>query len=327
MSKTDRTARLVRVIHMIHRSHHGLSAKEIAAECEVHLRTTYRDIQTLECEIGVPLWPDGAKYRIMDGFFLPPVQFSLPEAMTIFLAARLMLQHTHRHDPNIDTTFQKLNSIVPSPLKEQIRNTMEWMQKLPMDDHYLRILATLSGAWARQRTVRMQYHTFGREKPTERSIDPYFVEPVAADHSSYVMGYCHRTQEIRTFKVERIKSIEMTSASYDIPADFDANAYLAAAWGINAGDKAETVRLKFKPDVARILEEATYHPSQIVERQADGTLIMTLRVATNNELCSWILGWGEKVEVLEPKELRKDVAGTAREMLKIYNPGKKTLTL
>jgi len=318
MGKTDRTARLVRVMYMIHQSRHGLSVKEIADACDVCARTAYRDIGALESAIGVPIWKDGEKYHIVEGYFLPPIQFSLPEAMTIFLAARLMLQYAHKYDPNIETTFQKLNSIVPSPLKEQILKTMEWMQKLPRDEHYLRILGTLSEAWARQRTVRMKYHTLGDEKPTERSIDPYFVEPEAADHSSYVMAYCHRTNEIRTFKIERIKSIDITSESYVIPADFDANAYLASAWGIEVGGEAETVRLKFKPDVARIMEETIWHPSQVVERQSGGALIMTLRVATSTELCSWILGWGEKVEVLEPEELRREITRTARAVLEMY---------
>ena len=318
MGKTHRMARLVKVMYMIHESHRGLTAKEIANQCEVNLRTAYRDIEDLDYEIRVPIVKDGVRYRIMDGYFLPPVQFSLPEAMTIFLAARLTLQYVHRYDPNINTAFQKLNSIVSSPLKEQIQNTMEWMQKLPMDEHYLRVLGTLSGAWVRQRTVKMEYHTLGDEKSTDRHVDPYFIEPAAAGHSSYVIAYCHRTKEIRTFKIERIKSIEMTSESYVIPPDFDANAYLASAWGIEAGGEVETVRLKFKPDVARIMEETIYHPSQALKRQGDGSIIMTLKVATSAELCFWILGWGEKVEVLEPGVLRHEITRTAMAMVEMY---------
>jgi len=164
----------------------------------------------------------------------------------------------------------------------------------------------------------MQYHTLGEDKPTERSIDPYFIEPAAADRSSYVIAYCHRTKEIRTFKIERINSIEMTSGSYVIPPDFDANAYLASAWGIEVGGKAKTIKLKFNPDVARIMEETKYHPSQEVKRQADGSVIMTIKVTISMELCSWILRWGEKVEVLEPEELRQEIKRTVRAMKKIY---------
>jgi len=169
---------------MIHESRNGLKAEEIASECEVDVRTTYRDIKALECEIGVPFWKEGNRYRIMEGYFLPPVQLSLPEALSIFLAARLMLHYAHRYDPNIDTTFQKLNSIVPSPLKEQVRNTLEWMQKLPKDEHYLQTMATLAEAWVKQHMVTVGYKALGDSKPEKRSMDPYFIEPAAAGHSS-----------------------------------------------------------------------------------------------------------------------------------------------
>ena len=48
----------------------------------------------------------------------------------------------------------------------------------------------------------------------------------------------------------------------------------------------------------RIMEETIWHPSQVLERQKDGSMIMTLSVTDTVDLFSWILGWGEKVEVL-----------------------------
>ena len=47
-------------------------------------------------------------------------------------------------------------------------------------------------------------------------------------------------------------------------------------------------------------------------------MIMTMRVTVTDELCSWILGWGEKVKVLEPAELRKDIVDIAKAMLDLY---------
>jgi len=68
----------------------------------------------------------------------------------------------------------------------------------------------------------------------------------------------------------------------------------------------------------RIMEETVWHPSQVLEKQKNGSMIMTLRVTDTVDLYSWILGWGEKIEVLEPPELRKEVMRTAEKMLKIY---------
>jgi len=179
-------------------------------------------------------------------------------------------------------------------------------------------MALLAEAWAKQRRVRISYHTFGEKKPKVRDIDPYFIEPAAAGHSSYVIAYCHMASGIRIFKIERIKTIEMISKQYDIPSNFDANEYFSSSWGMFAGGDVEIIKLKFSPSVAQIFEEVVWHPSQVVTRQTDGSLIMTLTVSLSVELLGWILRWGENVEVLEPQELREKIAHTAQAMLDIY---------
>lgn len=118
--------------------------------------------------------------------------------------------------------------------------------------------------------------------------------------------------------MERIEAIELTGETYTIPADFDANRYFSSAWGIVVEGEEQTVKLEFSPEIARLMEETIWHPSQVLEKQMDRSVIMTLKVFYTYELVTWILGWGEKVEVLEPAELRKEVLKTAKAMVKIY---------
>lgn len=318
MAKTDRTARLLKVEHILYQNSEGIKAQDIARLCDVSERTAYRDLNALDQQVGVPLWQRGGKWGIVDGYFLPPVQFSLPEAMNVFLASRLMLNYSRKYDPTVASTFFKLNSIVPPPLREQIQGTIEWLQKQRNDEPYQHIMRTLVEAWMRRRTVRIKYHTLGDAEATERNIDTYFIEPAAAAHSSYVIARCHRTAEVRIFKIERIEAIETKGEEYLIPPDFDANAFLAASWGIVAGGETETIKLKFAPDVATILEEVIWHPSQVTKRQPDGCVLMTLNVVDTVELRSWILGWGDKVKVLAPKKLSEGIIKSARGLLHNY---------
>lgn len=317
--KTDRTARLSYLEHLLYQYPDGLSVEEIADRCGVSKRTIYRDLHALETVVKVPIWEEGARRGIVEGYFLPPIKFSLSEALNLFLAARLMLSYTHRYDPNIASTFLKLNSIVPPPLREQIQKTLEWMQKQPKDDRYLRTQATLAEAWVSQQRVKISYRSLPAEKATERIIEPYFIEPAAAGHSSYVVAYCHRAHEIRTFKIERIEAIEMISEPCTIPQDFDASKFFSSSWGIVVEGEVEIIRLKIlTPEIARIMEETIWHPSQMLERQGDGSVVMTLRVVDTDELRGWILSWGEQIEVLEPEGLRQGIIETARAMLDIY---------
>jgi predicted DNA-binding transcriptional regulator YafY len=54
--------------------------------------------------------------------------------------------------------------------------------------------------------------------------------------------------------------------------------------------------------------ERSWHPSQIIEPQTDGGLIVRFRAGGRFEIVRWILGWGDAAEVLAPTDLRNHVA-------------------
>lgn len=317
--KTDRTARLLKVEHLLYQNPRGLKMEEIARLCGVSKRTTYRDLAALEVELGVPIWGKNSKRGIAEGYLLPPIHFTLAEALSVFLAVRLMLSYAHSYDPNIASTFTKLNSIVKPPLRDQIQNTLGWMQNLPKDDKFLRTLTTIAEAWVSQHQVKISYQALTKEKPAERIIEPYFIEPAALGHSCYVIAHCHLTGSLRTFKIERIVNVQVLPEVYTLPSGFDANAYLDSSWGISVEGAPKTIKLRFAPEISRIIKETIWHQSQVLECPKDGSVIMTLKITDTAELRSWILGWGEKIQVLEPDEIRQDIVKTAQAVLDVYH--------
>lgn len=321
MDRLKKTERMLRIWLLLLRNPLRFTTRDLAQKFDVNVRTIYRDLDALDTELRVPVYEEKTKWAVDDSYFLPPIQFTLSEALNIFLAARLMLSYSHRYDPNVDSTFGALASALPPPLREQVQKTLDWMRGLPKSQRYLRTLAKLAEAWMSQHRIKITYRALQAEKAAERIIEPYFIEPAAAGHSSYVIAYCHRAGEIRNFKIERIEDIQVTDETYTIPADFDANRYFGSAWGVVVEGEAKTIQLRFDPGVARIIEETMWHPSQVLERQKDGSVVMTLRVMDTVELCSWILGWGGQVEVLEPHELREAIIETAETVLGIYRKG------
>lgn len=318
-TRDTQSSRWFVILHLLHQNRtRGLKVTDLAEKFNVSRRTIYRDLGVLESKLKVPLYPDKGRICVQEGYFLPPIHFTLPEALNIFLAVRLLLHYSHLYDPNIANTFLKLNSIVEPPLREQIQKTLEWMEKLPRNEKYLKTLEALAASWVSGTQTRIAYKALGAEEATVRNIDPYFIEPSAPGHSSYVLAYCHKAKELRNFKIERIEKIWPTNQPYSIPSGFDANAYLGSSWGMEVGGEVRTIKLKFAPNITRIMEETIYHPSQSLARQEDGSVIMTLKVSESMELQAWILGWGEKAEVLEPASLRRSIAATTREMLRIY---------
>jgi len=314
-----KTERLIEIWIILRNSPLRFTTRNLAERFGVNVKTIYRDLDTLDVELRVPIQKQGTKWGIDESYFLPPIRFSVPEALNIFLAARLMLNYSHRYDPTIEATFIKLKAVLPPPLSKQVQKTLDWMEKQPRNERYLSTLAKLAEAWVSQKRAKITYRSLPAEKATGRIIEPYFIEPAAAGHASYVIAYCRYKKTVRIFKIERIESIEVTSEPYEIPPDFDANEYFSPALGIVVEGEAQTIKLRVSdPQLVRIMEETIWHPSQRVERQSDGSATMTLEVSDTVELYSWILGWGEMVEVLEPAAVRQGIIETAEAMLDIY---------
>jgi len=314
-----KTERLIKIWLLLANNPAGYTIRELAGRCGVNIRTVYRDMLALGANLNVPVYNDNKRWKIDEGYILPPIQFTLSEALNIFLAARLVLRYSNRYDPNAEATFTKLSTVLPPKLAEQVHKTMDWMQGLEKKEKHLRVLSTVAEAWVSQRRVRITYKSLPADKVTKRIIEPYYIEPAAPGHASYVIAYCRRAKEVRTFKIERIGSAELTSDTYTIPPEFDANKYFGSSWGIVVEGKPKTIKLRTEDiEMMRLMEETVWHPSQVLEKQKDGSMIMTVRVTDTVELFSWIMGWGEFVEVLEPKELRKKVMETAKKMVKVY---------
>jgi predicted DNA-binding transcriptional regulator YafY len=96
---------------------------------------------------------------------------------------------------------------------------------------------------------------------------------------------------------------------------------LTRAWDIIADQPEAEVVLRFAPSVAARVREATWHPTQQVEAEADGSLLWRARVSGTIEIRLWILSWGDEVEVVEPPALRDDVAATVRRAVARYGAG------
>ncbi|MDD5702332.1 MAG: WYL domain-containing protein [Dehalococcoidales bacterium] len=316
--KRDRTARLLKIQVLLGQNPAGLKIEEIARSCSVNVRTVYRDLKALESELNVPIWQHGEKRGVVAGYNLPAIPFTLAEAMNIFLAVRLMQNYSRWYDPNIASTFMKLNYVVPPLLRTQIQNTINWVEQQPKNEKYIHIFETLIKSWVSQHRVTIWYQDLSDKEPIERLIEPYYIEPTTHSHASYVIAYCHLKKTICSIKINRIENIRIESGTYIIPLDFNAIDYLSSAWEIFVGGPVETVKLRFSSRLSRPIQEARWHASQIMEPQKDGSLIMTLRVNNTYDFRSWILGWGDEVEVLEPENLRSWMIGLNKSISKIY---------
>ncbi len=110
-SSRAKASRLGRLIHLLYRNPKGLTACEISTDSGTTLRRAPRDRHDLE-GMGVPLCQGGypPRYSVVEGYYLPPVHLDLDDAMTLFLAARLLALTVDSYEIPADFDGPKLLS-------------------------------------------------------------------------------------------------------------------------------------------------------------------------------------------------------------------------
>ena len=323
--KYSQAARLHDVIRLIE-SRHGISIEELAEESGVNRRTVHRDLNAIS-DAGYPLtaeWVGDRKlYRFITGFKdVPPVSFSLQELLTLyFLRSSLdILRGTPFHD-DLAAIFRKVNSVLPpryaAHLERISRITIPLLQGQRDYSRAARILTELRRALLYQNRVTISYRIPSRPDGEEYRVDPYTL--IFYKGGLYLLGFAHNRQAVRTFAVERIDGLQVESERFEIPDDYHPEELFQRAFGI-VSEEPFQVLVRFAPPVAHAIAERTWHPSQRLERLPDGGVELSFTAGGKLEILSWILSYGSMAELLEPAELRAELAQTAAAMAALYLP-------
>jgi predicted DNA-binding transcriptional regulator YafY len=320
--KRDRLARLTRLVSILQGHPEGMRTAEIATRVGMSVRTVYRDLNALQEELRLPVWSDEGVWGIDDEkAFLPPLKLTQQEAMAVVLSARLMVRYADKYDPDLAAAFEKLERGLPSPLAEHVERTLDGLSKAPRDERFNANVRLLTKAWAERRVVTIDYTPANYEpgaKARRATVRPYLLEPSLQTHALYLIGFDEEKKGLRTFKIERIKDAALTPRTFEPPDPAATTSALRAAWDIIADQPPVAIVLRFMPGVASRVLEATWHPTQSVKTEADGSLLWRATVSGTIEIRLWILSWGADVEVVSPASLRADVADTHRRALARY---------
>ncbi len=121
----------------------------------------------------------------------------------------------------------------------------------------------------------------------------------------------HDDESVRTFSLDGFREIDrLKNDHFAYPKDYHPSQLVEGAFGMIGGPRTR-VRLLFDAKVGRFVRRRLWHPTQEIRKTERGGE-MVMEVAGTAELKTWILGWGDKVEALEPVELREDVAAEAQ---------------
>jgi CRISPR-associated endonuclease/helicase Cas3 len=323
LNKAERLAQLEQLL-IAHPQ--GLKKADIARRLGVNRSTITRYIDELSGrhDSPIPIYDDDGLIKINRDKYLNYIGLTVHEAMAVHLATRLMATRTDKHNRHAAAALRKLGQSLETfaPLISRhvtaSANTIDDAARR-QDENYMRTLEILTRAWSDRQMVRVWHRYEDGGKVYKYDFAPYFIEPYAVGQTTHVIGQRIPPNALRTFKLERIERIELLPKTYTIPADFDAQARLADAWGIWYTDNPPVdVALKFQPGVAGRVKETQWHTSETITDQPDGAIIWRANIAEPREMLPWIRGWGADCEVLEPKALRKALEREARQLAAVY---------
>lgn len=313
-----RTDRLVAILLLL-QQREQVTAAEVARELEVSERTARRDLDALAMA-GVPVYSmqgRGGGWRLVGGARTDLSGLTAGEARALFLVAG----PASATSPAVKTALRKLVQALPEPFRVQadaaassmVVDTQQWGQRR-FEQPAPRFLDELQDAVIRGVQVRLGYvDRQGAE--TTRIVHPFGI--VAKGPTWYLVSGTEAGR--RTFRIDRVVSVEPTDDPVDRPADFD----LAESWREIADevDRKRTpleIQAHCAPDGLGLLRMLLGRRLEVGGAMADGRIEVVIRGHNEYALAGELAGLVEWLEVTGPPGVRDHLVSIAHKLIDRY---------
>lgn len=316
---TERLIRLLRILMLI-QGKPGILARELADRCETTERTLYRDLELLSAFAPISNLGHGRGYTFVGNFSMYPLNLTDEEALVLSMLPSLMQQVKSLLPNGFNTAHEKImaayrkEKAVQADLLQQVADIIQMgtpvERRETSNDLALIIQAILS-----QKSLKVVYHSQGRNTQTERIIDPYYLVP--RNQRFYLIGYCHLAGEIRTFRVSRFVNVEVLDQHYD-KSSFDIRQYMRNTFSIERGDDQIHFQVRFSPEVARYVTEEEWFVEPKLTTEPDGSLLLEMTLNHDREFLMWVTSYGPEAEILSPPAYRDAMRNKLARWREIY---------
>ena len=315
---TNTATRLITLIFLL-QNRSNQKASDLADKLGVSLRTVHRYFAMLD-EMGIPVYAGRGPYggfSLVRGYKLPPLVFSLEEAVAVYLGTSLVGEMWGQlYREAAQGAMAKLENILPNEQRAEI----DWARRSLIvtglhrtdPDTLFPVLEELRRASRVHCCVSMVYQGAMNAKATTRRVDPYAL--IFRAGLWYLVGYCHLRKAPRTFRVDRIRKLKILDTPFQMRDDFNIQDYLKNEFKDQPLIRA---RLQFAPDAAHIVTGNRLIWEKI-EEKTDKSFVVTLSAPDLPWLASMVMGFANWATVLDPPELREMVREWAQTTVNRY---------
>lgn len=284
-----------------------VTATQLAERFEVSKRTILRDIDDLSIAgipiITLPGYLGGI--QIADGFKIDKTYFNTTDLQAIFTGLQSLnsISLNNQYDQIIDKFLPEKNKCIESShllidlashYKDSLSNKIKQLEE------------------AIESTLSVTFTYYSRQGEDMITCDPYLI--VYQWSNWYILGYNHQSQQFELLKLNRTWNLQISNDTFilqDIPRELlNSSSYFPSNY---------EVTILFDSSVKwRIIEE---YGLNHFTTQSDGKLLFKFPFTNKDYLFSWILGFGNLAELLEPQELRSELRDILLKTIPLYNEG------
>lgn len=325
MKDMAQTERQIFILLLLSENKRGYTINDIHDSLEkwdvvVDKKTIGRDIDSLSgiCFITEEQ-RNGKTYYTADKFRLRDITFTSPELISMAFLLELLKPYQYMTmGRQSQELIHKLLDNTSNLNREFIRhfnglvtiNTNDYIS----DEINPEIEDRLQSAVRNKKKVRIIYRSFGADEDTIRIIHPY--ELLINDGALNVVGFCELRNEIRDFRVSRIKAITPLEDAFTVPEGY----YLKRARNkfIHlSGSTVEQIILSFEGQSAKYIREYEAELADEIVETENGIHFIR-NTAVTEELVRWILQFGSGVRVLNPPHLKDKIRQELEKTLEQY---------
>jgi predicted DNA-binding transcriptional regulator YafY len=293
---------------------------------DVARRTIERNLNKLSEAFDIA--NDGAKpagwYWLRDASALSLPGLTATEALTFKLVRQhltdLMPVSVLAHlEPFFEQAEREFKSLNQNPLQEWPDKIASVPSSQPLLPPIIdaTVQQAVSEALLNNRLLVIHYQSREQEAPAERVVHPLGM--VSRGGLIYLIAAAvDDLTTIRLRLMHRIHFAEALDAPAQRPENFDLKEFIdSGQLGFGQG-KMLNLKVAFMSETAKHLHDTRLSLDQTIEPYDEGRVLVTATLADTQQLTWWLLGFGDKVEVLEPIELRQKIADIALGMNRRY---------
>ena len=284
-----------------------VTAKELAEKFQVSTRTIYRDIEVLSSS-GIPVYMSkgkGGGISLLEGYSINKTILSDSDKQSLIVALKTLQSIKY---PEVSSVIDKISFMFN---KGELENWVEidfsrWGSNFNEGDKFTYI----KNAILNNKLIKFSYvNSIASE--SKRIIEP--MKLIYKGQAWYLYGYCRLKEDLRMFKISRIKDLELLNEGF-IRREID-------KIEVNNAQKENInlIKLKLlfnKEALYRILDE--FYSKDVVDK-GNYTYEVSMELPESEWIYGYILSFGCNVEVLEPAYIRDVIASRLEKMIKIYS--------